>query len=154
MGIFNFFEGGGGCIVRVLNDSKLMQYSPQQTQRYANQAKCIAIHTSMLAHVVQWVIAAYFIQPLSLLGEKKNPEELIWKSRKYHSLIFSNSNPPWLVIPRTAPPLRFLPLPPVPPHPRWDTMEEQTSTPPHPHPHHHLPLHRRRIPHAFSPSEG
>lgn len=38
----------------------------------------------------------------ALSFRKKNPEELIWKSRKYHSLIFSNSNPPWLVIPRTA----------------------------------------------------
>lgn len=84
-----------------MSDSNLMQYSPQQTQHDANQAKCISIHTSMLAYVVQWAIAAYFIRLLSL-SEKKNPEELIWKSRKYHSLIFSNSNPPWLVIPRTA----------------------------------------------------
>lgn len=60
-----------------------MQYSPQQTPRYANQAKCISICTSMLVYVVQWAIAAYFIKLLSLLEKKKNPEELIWKSRKY-----------------------------------------------------------------------
>lgn len=59
-----------------MSDGNLMQYSPQQTQHYANQAKCISIHTSMLAYVVQWAIAAYIIRLLSL-SEKKNPEELI-----------------------------------------------------------------------------
>lgn len=56
-----------------MSDGKLMQYSTQQTQRYANQAKSI---TSIYEHVsvcslVQLPIAAYFIKLLSLLEKKE-----------------------------------------------------------------------------------
>lgn len=121
-----------------------MKYSPQQTQHYANQAKCISIHTSMLAYVVQWAIAAYFIQLLSLSGKKtqRNSFERVENTIPIFLAILILHD--WWSLEQHPSPLPPLPLP-LPPPPRWDMMEEQTSIPSH----HHLQLCRRRIRHVF-----
>lgn len=102
--IFWDFNSGDWCLVLVFEmlNSKLIEFSPPSKHCNLLKRPNAFQYISMVYSSVD-DSCIFHKTPLSSRNNntKRNPEELIWKRGKYHFLIFSNYNPPWLVIPAT-----------------------------------------------------